>query len=96
MDEETFQKMVERQYETMRRDRIRQLEDANQQQSKLNMKNDENEIASAAPPQPPPPTNTTNSTAAVPNDVQPSATEQEVGFVFYCWNCPRYLFCIKE
>lgn len=64
MDEETFQKMVERQYEAMKRERMRQLDEPNQ--VKPNIRPDD-DISSV-----PQPTNTANSAT----EAQPS--EQEV------------------
>lgn len=64
VDEETFQKMVERQYEAMKRERMRQLDEPNQIKPSIRPDDD-----ISAVPQPP---NTANSAT----EAQPS--EQEV------------------
>lgn len=64
MDEETFQKMVERQYEAMKRERMRQLDEPNQSKSSIRPDDDISSVAQ--------PTNTANSAT----EAQPS--EQEV------------------
>lgn len=66
MDEEKFQKLVERQYELMKAERMRQLDEPNL--AKPPMRPDDHEIASV-----PQPTNTASSAT----EAQPA--EQEVG-----------------
>lgn len=68
VDEETFQKMVERQYEAMKRERMRQLDEPNQ--LKPNIRPDDD--ISAVPQ----PTNTANSaTEAQPSEQEPMETD---------------------
>ncbi|KAJ6646833.1 SWI/SNF-related matrix-associated actin-dependent regulator of chromatin subfamily E member 1 [Pseudolycoriella hygida] len=68
VDEETFQKMVERQYEAMKRERMRQMDEPNH--GRPNMRPDDD--ISAVPQ----PTNTANSaTEAQPSEQEPMETD---------------------
>ncbi|XP_059611111.1 uncharacterized protein LOC132258030 isoform X2 [Phlebotomus argentipes] len=66
VDEETFQRMVERQYEAMRRERMRQLEEPNSSVARAPPPKVEETETSVAPQA------ASNTTASPPSDSQPS------------------------
>lgn len=67
VDEETFQRMVERQYEAMRRERMRQLEEPNSSIARAPQPPKVEESESSVAPQA-----ANNTTASPPSDSQPS------------------------
>lgn len=75
VDEETFQKMVERQYEAMRRERMRTIEEQNKPQTPSS-KPDEVEPPNTAQPavSSAPPSESETQSTAEPMDIEPPAT----------------------